>query len=71
MFINDYRFCILSGRLVVEVSVCVLLLLTALSPVVFGSEVGCGVSQAAIANKPITPNAKRIFFINDSLGVTQ
>ena len=67
-FMFNYGFCVLSGRFIVEVSVRVL---TAVSPGLLGSVVGCGVSQAAIVNKPIIPNAKRIFFINDSLGVTQ
>lgn len=65
----NYGFCVLSGRFIVEVSVRVLL--TAVSPGLLGSVVGCGVSQAPTINKPITPHAKRIFFINESLGVTQ
>ena len=62
---DDYGLGVLSG-LFIDVSVRVLLLLTALSPDC-GLVVGCGVSQAATINKPITPNVKRIFFINESL----
>lgn len=59
---DDYGLGVLSG-LFVEVSVRVF---TVLSPDC-GLVVGCGVSQAATVIRPITPKAKRIFFIIESL----
>ena len=67
---DDYGFCVLSGRVVEVVSGRVLLLFVVVSPD-DGSVVGCGVSQAATINKPIMPKVKRIFFINESLGVSK